>query len=248
MQLSNRLKAVAGLLSKGRKLADVGTDHAYIPIYLMKQGLIDSAVAMDIGKGPLERAKEHISLYGLEDSVTTRLSDGVAELKPGEADCMVVAGMGGALTIHILEEGAAVISTMKECILQPQSEIEKVRRYLWQHEFYIEEENMILEDGKFYPMMRVIPHKKQEMDKKLLDVYAQYGPCLLEKKHPVLKQYLEKEKRQNEQLCEKLEQNLPDTKERLEELRAYSALIQKAMRIISEYPERSIESCSVRKL
>lgn len=232
MQLSKRLTAVAGLIRTGRRLADVGTDHGYIPIYLVRKGICDSAIAMDIGKGPLQRAKEHINRYHLEDRITTRLSDGVNKLQPGEADCMVVAGMGGSLTIHILEEGRELIGHMKECVLQPQSEIGKVRKYLWSQGYAIEEEDMVLEDGKFYPMMRVIPGRKQEIPEELLEVYAQYGQFLLQNRHPVLIDFLKKEYATYHRLMEQLEQQLPKTQERLEELKTARDVVLQAMELV----------------
>lgn len=229
MQLSERLTAVAGLIKTGRRLADVGTDHGYIPIYLVLRQVCDRAIAMDIGKGPLERAKEHIVRYHLEDRIETRLSDGVAQLNAGEADCMVVAGMGGALTIHILEEGKEVISSMKECVLQPQSEISKVRKYLWEHEFAIVEEDMILEDGKFYPMMRIIPGCFQKIPQELYELYAQYGQFLIENGHPVLRQYLKKEETISQKLIEQLEDKVPQPLDRIEELKQQRQLIHQAL-------------------
>ena len=104
MQLSKRLLEVSGLVSYGSRLADVGTDHGYIPIWLTEQGAIRSAVAMDINRGPLLRAQENIRRHRLEEKIKTRLSDGVAELRPGEADSVVIAGMGGSLMVKILKE------------------------------------------------------------------------------------------------------------------------------------------------
>lgn len=232
MQLSERLKTVAGLIKEGTCLADVGTDHGYIPIYLVSGGVCQSAIAMDIGKGPLERAKAHIKRYGLEEKIATRLSDGVRRLEPGEADCMVVAGMGGALTIHILEDGKDVVKAMKECVLQPQSEISKVRQYLWDNGYAIVDEEMVLEDGKFYPMMRVIPGQKQTVDQDRYDVYSHYGQVLLEKKHPVLKAFLKKEYETENRLVEQLSQQLPNTRERLDELEQLRHITRQAMEIM----------------
>ena len=130
MELSKRLAAVAALVDAGSRPADIGTDHAYIPIWLVEEGICQKAFAMDVGKGPLERAREHITGHGLGNYIETRLSDGLGALAPGEADCMIAAGMGGNLIIKILEEGCSVLEEMSTCILQPQSELAKVRKYL----------------------------------------------------------------------------------------------------------------------
>lgn len=193
VKLSNRLLAVASFVTDGNRLADVGTDHGYIPIFLVQEKRIPGAIAMDINAGPLERAKEHIDRYGLKDYIETRLSDGVAALLPGEADTVLVAGMGGGLVMHILEEGKEVCMQAKELILQPQSELERVRAYLWSNGYVILEENMVLEDEKFYPMMRVVYENMIDTEKAENLLFCRYGKCLLEQKNEVLKQYLERE-------------------------------------------------------
>ena len=130
MELSKRLNTVASLVTDGYRLADIGTDHAYIPIFLVSTGKIPAAVAMDVNRGPLLRAEENIRTYGLEKRIATRISDGFAALEKNEADSAVIAGMGGLLTIRILKEGADTVRSLKECILQPQSEIGHFRRFL----------------------------------------------------------------------------------------------------------------------
>lgn len=188
-ELSKRLQAVADLVTPGMRLADVGTDHAYIPIYLTQNGLVPSAIAMDINKGPLERADTHILEHGLDGKIVTRLSDGLVNLKMEEADTMIAAGMGGGLVIHILNENPAKTRSLKELILQPQSELAKVRRYLEEHRFRIVAEDMVEEDGKYYPMMKLVhgeeaPYSQEEL---------YYGRLLLKKKNPVLYQFLQRE-------------------------------------------------------
>lgn len=155
VKISNRLMTVASLISEGNVLADVGTDHGYVPIYLMEQGKIPRAIAMDINAGPLERAKEHIAGCGMGDYIETRLSDGLEALRAGEAESILIAGMGGGLVIHILEAGEAVAKSAGELILQPQSELERVRIFLEENGYVTDAEDMVFEDGKFYPMMRV---------------------------------------------------------------------------------------------
>ena len=144
------------MVTPGKRLADVGTDHGYIPIYLTERGIIPSAVAMDINKGPLMRAEEHIREYDLTDKIETRLSDGLKNLKSEEADSMIAAGMGGGLVIRILSDSAQTAEALDELILQPQSEIQKVREYLCGHGYRIIREDMIFEDGKYYPMMKAV--------------------------------------------------------------------------------------------
>ena len=188
VKISNRLMTAAALVTQGYTLADVGTDHGYIPIYLLQQKKIPAAIAMDINEGPLERAKEHIALYGLQAYIQTRLSDGVAALKP-------IAGMGGGLVMHILKNGEKVCQSAKELILQPQSEIENVREFLREEGYAILAEDMVLEEGKFYPMMKVqYQGEKAQKASEELKLSDLYGGLLLQNRHPVLKTFLEKEK------------------------------------------------------
>lgn len=222
MQLSKRLLAVSNLVTCTGCLADVGTDHGYIPIYLTETGKISRAIAMDINKGPLERAREHIRQKKLEDRIETRLSDGVMALQPGEVQTVVIAGMGGNLIQKILREGREILFQTEECILQPQSEIELVRKCLQEEGYCIQEEDMVWEDGQYYPMMRVI-HGSMN----LLDIIEyRYGPCLLKKKHPCLVRYLKQEEEKwlgvlqklKEQHTERAEQRIGDVTDQLAQI------------------------------
>lgn len=189
MQLSKRLYAVAKLAAGGKCLADVGTDHGYVPIYLVEETGLSHAIAMDINRGPLERAKENIRIHGLEERIETRLSDGVAGLQPDEADTVVIAGMGGALTADILRKGREVLAAVETLVLQPQSEIFQVRRFLQENGYRIIEEDMELDEGKYYPMMKV----RHGLQPQWEDYEYKYGKYLIADRHPVLKEFLEKE-------------------------------------------------------
>ena len=108
VKLSKRLERIASFVQPGSRVADIGTDHGYVPIWLVQKGVCPSALAMDVRKGPLERAEEHVEEVGLSGKIELRLSDGLAKLKAGEADTVVIAGMGGKLTCRILEQGRHV--------------------------------------------------------------------------------------------------------------------------------------------
>ena len=213
MQLSKRLQAVANMVSAGSRLADVGCDHAFLPLFLIREKRIPLAIAMDVKKGPLSRAAEHIRDACLEDKIETRLSDGLKALTPFEADTLVIAGMGGILIQKILSESSDVRDSFKEIILQPQSDIPGVRRYMPEAGFDLVDEDMVKEDGKYYFIMKWVPGKTKtnghsNSDRVLFDESWRFsappawsleelwfGPVLLQKRHPVLSDYLENEKR-----------------------------------------------------
>lgn len=202
MQLSNRLQAVAHMVTPGHVLADVGTDHGYIPIYLVQIGRIKQAIAMDLRKGPLEKAISNIKEAGLTDQIQTRLSDGVMKLQPLEVDSITIAGMGGGVIQKILKDGASVFVQAKEFILQPQTEIEEVRRFLIKHGYEIIEEHMIEEEQKFYPMMKVINNPSKMWE----NVELRYGKLLLQSKNLVLLEFLQREKGSLERVLLRLEE------------------------------------------
>lgn len=203
------MKAVAAMVTSGHRLADVGTDHGYVPIALVQQKRIPSAIAMDINVGPLEHAKENIALYQVEDYIQTRLSDGVEGLHEDEVDTILIAGMGGELVIHILTEGERVCRKVRELILQPQSELRKVRKFLREHKYKIVDEDMVLEEGKYYPMMKVIPVEEDNFWKNKPDSIIipcdMYGPILLKNGNPTLRKFLVKQHKQLTQILQSLE-------------------------------------------
>lgn len=226
MELSVRLQAVADMVTEGTKVADVGTDHAYIPIYLVEHDKNPSAIAMDINRGPLKKAEENISSHNLENKIETRLSDGLKQLHLGEADSVVIAGMGGGLVVKIMEEGTLHKKYVKEWILQPQSEISKVRQYLNENGYCIVEENMVIDEGKFYPMMRVTEGTIEEYTQEELC----YGKCLLKEKNPILKKFLEKEIDIKKEILEKLHQTKGgQVAKRIEEIEEETDGLQKTL-------------------
>lgn len=225
MQLSKRMKAVADLAGMGDCLADVGTDHGYIPIYLLEEGRFQRGIAMDVHEGPLLRARENIQSHGLSDRISCRLGDGLERLGKGEADTVVIAGMGGSLIIRILTEGEEVLKEVSRLVLQPQSEIAKVRDFLQEQGYQIEKEHMVLDEGKYYQAMR-IGHGRME---KLLPEEAKYGSFLLKENDSCLKEYLNREEQKFREILESLQDGGNEkTKKRMEELNMELLLIERA--------------------
>ncbi|MDD3221477.1 MAG: class I SAM-dependent methyltransferase [Lachnospiraceae bacterium] len=217
LKISKRLEQVAGMVPKGTRLADVGTDHGYVPLWLLERGLITSAIGMDVNKGPLLRAEENRNKYGFQEMMELRLSDGLEKLKPGEADTVLAAGMGGPLMIRILEEGTSVLMDIDTLVLQPQSEIASVRRYLLEHDFRIQEEIMLVDEGKYYMAMKAV----HGITDGWTETEYLFGKHLLENKHPVLLEYLKKEKALYQSIKTRLEKESQTHKKRYQEVCIY---------------------------
>lgn len=166
MILSDRLQVVVDMVTPGHKVADVGCDHAYTSIYLIKNKISNKVLAMDANPGPIKKARKNIyEEYGLEDKIETRLSDGLENLAPGEVDTVIIAGMGGGLTCKILQEGADKLDTLKELVLQPQSGVDLVRKLLERLGFPIVKERMLIEDGKYYVVIKAEKGQQSKIEK-----------------------------------------------------------------------------------
>lgn len=227
MNLSKRLSAVAAMVTPGLRVADIGTDHGYIPIYLTTEHIAPHAFAMDVNEGPLSRATENISRYEANGLVTTRRSDGLRQLEVGEVESIVIAGMGGMLTIRILEDSPLVASSARELILSPHSDVDLVRVYLAEHGFAIMDESMVEEDDKYYFILKAMPGNMQIPS----GVAKLYGDILPARRDFVLKDYLEKELRKRQGILSRLEQNAQAGQSRILEVEAEMALIQEALHI-----------------
>ena len=209
--LSDRLQMLARMVTPGSRVADVGCDHGFLSIYLVQEEISDGVIAMDVRKGPLSAAREHVAARGLGAYIETRLSDGLKELKVAEVDSVVCAGMGGRLMQRILTESLDKAMQLKELVLQPQSELQEFREFLRTTGFCIADEDMVQEDGKYYFAMRVLPESHymtsvperidQEDYVRLCD---KFGEKLLQGRHPILERYLRQQEKMLEQLSEKL--------------------------------------------
>lgn len=226
MELSKRLQAIADMVTTGSRTADVGCDHGFVSIYLYENKIAPKVYAMDLREGPLQRAREHIEAKGFSDYIETRLSDGLEALAAGEADTLICAGMGGRLMAEILSKGHEKAAIMKELILQPQSELRYFREFLRQSGFVIVKENMIKEDGKFYPIIKAVYGSGESgretvsadsesvgktapadsLSGEILQRIAdRFGACLLADRHPVLKEYLGMLRERDEKILGSLE-------------------------------------------
>ncbi len=189
MEISRRLETIAGMVTRDFTVCDVGTDHGYLAIYLVEQGISPKVIAMDVAKGPLSKAQANVGAYGYEDVIETRLSDGVEKLLQGEAQTVIMAGMGGILINRLLENGRKTLESVHELILSPHTDVCLVRKYLLQNGYIIADEQMMTEEGKYYVMIKAEHGAEPE--------YSQceynFGKHLLLKQNLVLKEFLLKE-------------------------------------------------------
>lgn len=162
LKLSRRLLCAAAFIREGAFLADVGTDHAYLPIALCLEGKLRGAVASDINEGPVERAKENIKKYGLDGKITVRLSDGLRGIEEFSPDHVAILGMGGELIARILSDAPWVKSEKIRLCLQPMTHPELLREYLSSNGFFVADEEIVEEDGKIYQLILAVYSGKGE--------------------------------------------------------------------------------------
>ena len=210
-KLSNRMECIAKMVTPGRTVADIGTDHGFVPIYLVKEGICPKAYAMDVNEGPLEHARAHIEENGLSDRIETRLSDGLAALKPGEANAIIIAGMGGMLMKKIIKEGLGTVYSAKELILAPQSDLKDFRAFLRAQTLGIVDEELVLEDGKYYWIFKCIPHRGSIPKNIPAEVSERYGEILFERKSETLKKHLLEQRDKLTAIYEEMKDKIVDT-------------------------------------
>lgn len=188
MNLGDRLQAVADFVPQGSRVADIGTDHGYLAVELVKSGKAKFVVASDKNTGPYEAAVRTVRENGLADNViSVRLGDGLKRLKPGEVDTVCIAGMGGALMIDILEASPEVARQLDTLILQPQSAAPELRRWIYRKHWHIEDESLVLDDGRIYEIIMAKRGRRKMPEQLMLEI----GPVLWQKKPPLLCHHIE---------------------------------------------------------
>ncbi len=214
MKLPKRLEQIVAMVPPCRTAADIGCDHAYVSIALRERGKAARVLACDVRPGPLEQAKANISRAGLADSIETRLGDGLQPVQTGEAETVILAGMGGELMLRILEGREADFSRF---ILSPQSDIAHVREKLLQKGLQWTDEVMLRDEGKYYVVMSLCQggsslsaalealgeSRAAALPERILYIY---GWLLLSRRDPVLLDFLQREKQRYEGILEKTEQ------------------------------------------
>jgi len=187
MILKGRIKLIADMIPECDILSDIGTDHAYIPIYSVEKEKCRKAIACDIREGPVAVANKHIRQYGMEGRIETRIGSGLKPLREDEMDVCVIAGMGGVLIREILTEDLEKAKLAKSLVIQPMNCIELVREWLYLNGFEIFDEGLINEGFRIYNV--IVARWTGKITKKK-QIYHYIGEKLIEKKDPLLKKYI----------------------------------------------------------
>lgn len=201
IKLSQRLQAIADLVPAGSKVADIGTDHGFLPCYLAQSEKAELVIACDVNAQPLALAQKNIADYNVADKVSTRLGNGLAVLKPGEVDTVTIAGMGGALMIDILDASPMVVDRLKRIILQPNVGAEAVRIWAEKNRWQIVAEDLIKENDIFSVII-VLEQGRSNRFMSAVELYL--GPELLANHHPMLGLYISEEWEKTQRILDQL--------------------------------------------
>ena len=190
IKLSQRLQAIADMVPQGSSVADVGTDHGFLPCYLAQNRQAEKVIACDINAQPLALAQKNVTDYNVADIVSTRLGNGLSVIEPGEADVVTIAGMGGALMLEILDAASDVVDRLQRIILQPNVGMEAVRIWAEKNRWHIVQEELIRENDRFSVIIAMEPGRSLNS---MTPVELFLGPELLANQHPLLGFYISEE-------------------------------------------------------
>jgi tRNA (adenine22-N1)-methyltransferase len=187
VKLSKRLNKISTFVERNARLADIGSDHGYLPIWLIENNVISCAVASEVAQGPYTRLHEAVRSHGLEDKIVTRFGSGLDILdKIDEIDTLIIAGMGGILITEILDEGKTnnKLESVKHLILQPNKDERFLRNWLINHHFYIEDEALVEDKSKFYEIISA--KKNNQANRQQMTEEDMIFGLFLKEKYPVL--------------------------------------------------------------
>lgn len=205
MELSKRLKWIIEKINKTEVIMDVGTDHGYIPIHLVKNNIAKRVIASDINKDPLKKAKINAAFDGVLDKIDLRLGGGLSTLKNKEAKAVIIAGMGGNLIRDILEQDLGKVKNLEYLLLQPAQNPEVLREYLYNNNYEILDEDICIDENKYYEIFKVRYKARDYI--KLENIYYEISPFMLNKKLPLLKSYIENKIERNEKVISFIKDN-----------------------------------------
>jgi len=186
-RLSARLSTVAKYVTKGERIADIGSDHAYLPCWLVKNGIVPFAIAGEVADGPYQSARKNVIAEGLTGEISVRKGDGLAVIEAGDVDCITIAGMGGALITSILEAGKDKLRDVKKLILQPNISAISIRKWFLENNWELTAEEIMEEDGKIYEVLVGEPGDARRPYGQDLELGLLVGPILVEKQNEAFK-------------------------------------------------------------
>lgn len=201
IKLSQRLQAIADFVPQGARVADVGTDHGFLPCYLAQNNQAVKVYASDINEQPLALAQKNVADYNVGEIVSTRLGNGLAVIEPGEVDVVTIAGMGGSLMIEILDAAPLVVDKLNRIILQPNVGAEAVRIWAEKNRWHIVEEQLVRENDRFSVIIAMEPGRSLNS---MTPVELFLGPELLKQQHPLLGLYISEEYDKAQMVLEQL--------------------------------------------
>lgn len=215
IKLSQRLQAIADFVPQNAKVADIGTDHGFLPCWLAQNNKVEFVIACDVNAQPLALAQKNITDTNVGEIVSTRLGDGLSVLQPGEVDVVTIAGMGGTLMLEILDAAPAVADRLKRIILQPNVGAEAVRIWAEKNRWKIVTEELVRENDIFSVIIVLEPGRS---DKFMSAVELYLGPKLLEMQHPLLGLYISEEWEKTQHILEQLSQSDSEESRRKEKM------------------------------
>ena len=211
-KLSQRLQKIANMVPQGATVADIGTDHGFLPCWLASERRVKKVIACDVNEQPLELARKNIRELQLEYKISTRLGDGLQVLIPGEVDVVTISGMGGGLMQNILENSPKVVDSLQRIILQPNVGADRIRVWAEKNQWHVAEEDLVLENGRFSIILAIEPGREVPMS--AVEIFL--GPQLLKKQHPLLGAYINEEWNKTQYIREHLQQtNQPESKKKV---------------------------------
>ena len=193
MNIGERLKAVGSFVISGCVLADIGTDHAYLPVFLLQEKQIAAAIAGDIAQGPCKAAEATVAMYGMKGKVQVRLGSGLSVLKEGEAQCISIAGMGGSTMVEILQADLPIALAAQRLVLQPQTGALGLRKWLLEHGWSIVAEDLVWENKRLYEIVAVERRASDQPVHAYSVAELEIGPLLVANRHPLLKDQFAKQ-------------------------------------------------------
>ena len=255
--MSARLAALAEMVPDGARFADIGTDHALLPVHLVTAGKVRCAVAGDVADGPVRAARRQVREAGLEGLVSVRKGDGLSVLAPGEADTVCLAGMGGTLIVRLLDAAGEVLKGVQTLVLSPQGAEDAVRSWLLKAGFVIDRERLLEEDGIIYTLIRAVRMEAAEAERRNRDLYdasllapcvaavpeellLEMGPLLVREASALFRRKWEQEAARRERIIAQMKQS--DSQEARAKIGQWEAAVRHIREVLQCLPEASTSS------